>query len=159
MGLCLLIQALGLNQQARTTWWVPTWCCLESNFNKFLKTPLSFKSLEEIARVFYHRVQFNSFQSLSSIRLFVIPWTPTCQTSLSITNSQSLLTFMAIKSVMSSNHLILFSSCPQSFPGSFPMSQFFASGGQSIVASASLSVLPMNIQDWFPLGWTGWISL
>ena len=72
MGLCLLIQALGLNQQARTTWWVPTWCCLESNFNKFLKT-LSFKSLEEIARVFYHRVQFNSFQSLSSIRLFVYP--------------------------------------------------------------------------------------
>ena len=49
-------------------------------------------------------------------------------------------------------------SCLQSFPGSgyFPMSQFFTSGGQSIRASAS--VLPMNIQDWFPLGWTGWIS-
>ena len=49
----------------------------------------------------------------------------------------------------------------QSFPasGSFPMSQFFTSGGQSIGASASASVLPMNIQDWFPLGWTGWISL
>ena len=49
----------------------------------------------------------------------------------------------------------------QSFPasGSFQMSQFFASGGQSIGASASASVLPMNIQDWFPLGWTGWISL
>ena len=43
--------------------------------------------------------------------------------------------------------------------GSFPMSQFFASGGQSIGASASTSVLPLNIQDWFPLGWTGWISL
>ena len=54
-----------------------------------------------------------------------------------------------------------FSSCPQSFPASgyFPMSQFFASGGQSIRASASTSVLPVNIQDWFPLGWTGWISL
>ena len=53
------------------------------------------------------------------------------------------------------------SSCLQSFPasGSFPMSQFFASGGQSIGVSASASVLPMNIQDWFPLGWTGWISL
>ena len=52
-------------------------------------------------------------------------------------------------------------SCIQSFPasGSFPMSQFFASGGQSIGVSASASVLPMNIQDWFPLGWTGWISL
>ena len=54
-----------------------------------------------------------------------------------------------------------FSSCPQSLPasGSFPMSQFFTSGGQSIGASASASVLPMNIQDWFPLGLTGWISL
>ena len=54
-----------------------------------------------------------------------------------------------------------FSSCPQSVPasGSFPMSQLFASGGQSIGASASASVLPMNIQDWSPLGWTGWISL
>ena len=52
-------------------------------------------------------------------------------------------------------------SCLQSFPasGSFQMSQFFASGGQSIGVSASASVLPMNIQDWFPLGWTGWISL
>ena len=54
-----------------------------------------------------------------------------------------------------------FSSCLQSFPasGSFPMSQFFISGGQSIGASASASFLPMNIQDWFPLGLTGWISL
>ena len=51
-------------------------------------------------------------------------------------------------------------SCLQSFPasGSFPMSQCFASGGQSIRASASASVLPMSIQDWLPLGWTGWIS-
>ena len=57
--------------------------------------------------------------------------------------------------------VILFSSCLQSFPasGSFPMCQFFASGGQSIGVSASTSVLPMNIQDWFPLGWTGCISL
>ena len=57
--------------------------------------------------------------------------------------------------------VIPFSSCLQSFPASrfFPMSQFFASCGQSIGVSASASVLPMNIQDWFPLGWTGWISL
>ena len=54
-----------------------------------------------------------------------------------------------------------FSSCPQSFPasGSFPMSQLFASDGQSTGVSASISVLPMNTQDWSPLGWTGWISL
>ena len=54
-----------------------------------------------------------------------------------------------------SSSVIPFSSCLQSFPasGSFPMSQFFTSGGQSVVVSASASVLPMNIQDWFPLGW------
>ena len=60
-----------------------------------------------------------------------------------------------------SSSVIPFSSCLRSFPasGSFPMCQFFASGGQSIGVSASASVLAMNIQDWFPLGWTGWISL
>ena len=58
-----------------------------------------------------------------------------------------------------SSSVVLF--CLQSFPasGSFPMSQLFASGGQSIGVSAPASVLPMNIQDWFPLGWTSWISL
>ena len=60
-----------------------------------------------------------------------------------------------------SSSVIPFFSCPQSFPasGSFQMSQLFASGGQSIGVSASTSVLPMNIQDWSPLEWTGWISL
>ena len=60
-----------------------------------------------------------------------------------------------------SSSLVPFSSFPQSLPASesFPMSQLFARGGQSIGVSASASVLPMNIQDWSPLGWTGWISL
>ena len=60
-----------------------------------------------------------------------------------------------------SSSIIPFSSCPRSFPasGSFQMSQLFTSGGQSFGVSASASVLPMNIQDWFPFGWTGWISL
>jgi len=60
-----------------------------------------------------------------------------------------------------SSSVVPFSSCPQSFPasGSFQMHQFFASGGQIIGVSASTSVLPMNTQDWSPLGWTGWISL
>ena len=60
-----------------------------------------------------------------------------------------------------SSSVIPFSSCLQYFSasGSFPMSQFFTSGGQSIGVSASASVLPKNIQGWFPLGWTGWISL
>ena len=86
-----------------------------------------------------------------------------CSTTGFITNSWSLLKLTSIESVMPSNHLILvvpFSGL-QSFPapGSFPMSQFFASGGQNIGVSASASVLPMNIQDWFPLGLTGLISL
>ena len=60
-----------------------------------------------------------------------------------------------------SSSVIPFSSCPQPFPasGSFPMSQLFVSGGQSIGVSASTSVLPMNTQDWSSLGWTGWITL
>ena len=92
-----------------------------------------------------------SVQSLSHIGLFVTPWTAACQASLSITNSRSLLKLMSIGSVMPSNHLILcvpFSSCLHSFTasGSFPVSQLFSSGGQSIRASASASVLLMNIQ-------------
>ena len=60
-----------------------------------------------------------------------------------------------------SSSVVLFSSHLEPFPasGSFPVSQFFSSGGQRIGVSASVSVLPMKIQDWFPLGWTGWISL
>ena len=107
----------------------------------------------------------SSVQSLSRVWLFVTPYTAARQASLSITNSWSLLKFMSIKLVMPSNHLILccplLSSYLQSFPasGSFPMSPFFASGSQSIGASPSASVLPMNIQKWFPLGLTDWMVL
>ena len=98
--------------------------------------------------------------SLSSVWLLATPWTAACQASLFITNSWSLLKLMSIGRWCHptiSSSVVPF-SCLQSFPasGSFPVSQFFASGGQSIGASAS--VLPVNIQDWFPLGWTGWIS-
>ena len=92
------------------------------------------------------------------------PWTAARHASLFITNSWSLLELMSIESVMPSNHLILcspFSFCLQSFSasGSFPVSLFFASGGQSIGVSASAMVFPMNMQDWLPFGLTGWISL
>ena len=106
-------------------------------------------------------VQFNSVQSLSHVLLFE---TAAQQASLSITNSQSLLKLMCIESVMpSKKHLML---CrPLLFLSSifpsirvFPVSQFFASGGQRFGTSASASVLPMNIQDWFPLGLTSLIS-
>ena len=87
-------------------------------------------------------VYLSSVQWLSWVRLLEAPWTAAHQSSLSITNSWSLLRLMSIELVMPSNHLILchpFSSCLQSFPasGSFSMSQFFASSGQSVGASAS----------------------
>ena len=111
-----------------------------------------------------HVLDLSPVQLLSRVQLFATPWTATYQVSLSITTFQSLLKLMSITSTMPSNHLILcqhVSFCLQSVPasGSFQMSQFFPAGGQSTRVSASTSVLPMNIQDWFPLGWTGWISL
>ena len=111
----------------------------------------------------FSSIQFSSFQLLSHVWLFAIPWTIACQASLSNTNSRSLLKLMSIKSVMPSSLLIF--CCPLILLTSILpsirvfSSQFFASGGQSIAASASASVLPMNIQNWFPLGFTGWISL
>ena len=92
------------------------------------------------------------------------PWTAAHQASLSITSSQSLLKLMSIELVMLSNHFIL--CCPLLLLPSifvsirvFSKSQSFAAGGQSFRVLASASVLPMNIQDWFPLGWIGLISL
>ena len=110
----------------------------------------------------YHNC-FGSVQWLSHTRLFATPWTAARPASLSITNTQSLLKLMSIESVMSSNHFILCRPLfllPSIFPSIriFSKSQFFTSGGQSIGASASASVLPVNIQDRFPLGWTDWIS-
>ena len=107
---------------------------------------------------------FSSVQSLSYVRLFATPWTAARQASLSITNSgtysNSCLSCQWCHSTISFS-VVPFSSCLRSFPasGSFPMSQLFASGGQSVGVSASASVLPVNIQDRFPLGLTGWISL
>ena len=102
-------------------------------------------------------------QSLNHVPLFTTPWTAAYQAFLSFTISQSVLKFMSFESVMPtiSSSVIPFSSCLQSFPasGSFTVSWLFTSDGQSIGASASASVLPMNIQSWFPLGLTGFISL
>ena len=118
------------------------------------------KSQTQLSNFYYI---YQEVQSLSCVQLFVTPWTAALQASLSITNSYSLLKLMSFKSVMPSNHLILCLpfSWIQSFPASrsFPMSQFVASGGQSIGVSASASVLPMNIQDWFALWLIGWMSL
>ena len=110
----------------------------------------------------YVFIFLSSFTQLCS--LFATPWTAACQASLSITNSgvypNSCPLSRWCHPTMSSS-VVPFFSCLQSLPasGSFQMSQFFTSGGQSIGVSASTSVLPMNTQDWSPLGWTGWISL
>ena len=106
----------------------------------------------------------SSVQLLSRVRLFGIPWIAAHQASLSITNSQSSPKLMSIESMMPSNHLILChppSPLPSIFPSIrvFSNELLFTSGGQSIGVSASKSVLPINTQDWSPLGWTGWISL
>ena len=107
---------------------------------------------------------FSSVQSLSHVRLFVTPWIAVRQASRSITNpgvhsnscpsSQWCHPTIASSVVPVSSHL-------QSFPvsGSFSMRQFLTSGGQNIGVSASASVLPMNIKDWYPSRCTGWISL
>ena len=110
---------------------------------------------------------FCEFQFSSVARLcliFATPWTAACQASLSITNSQSLPKLMSIKSVMPSNHLILY--CPLLLPPSI-FSSIRVSSNESVLCirwpstriSASMSIFPMNTQDWSPLGWTGWISL
>ena len=101
-------------------------------------------------------------QLLSHVQLFGAPWTAACQASLSFTNSWNLfnpLSWWCHPTI--SSFVAPFFSCLRSFSasGSFPMSWLFISGGQSTGASASASVLPMNIQDWFPLGLTGLISL
>ena len=118
-----------------------------------------------------HIFQFSSVQSLSRVQLFETPCTAARQASLSITSSQSLLRFLSIESVMSSNHHIL---CHLLLlpPSIFPSIRVFSnksvlhirwpkywSFSFSFSFSFQISVLPMNIQDWFPLEWTAWISL
>ena len=108
-----------------------------------------------------HSTHFVVVQPLSCVQFFATPWTATHQASLSFTISRSLLRFMSIESVMPSNissSAIPFSSClhPFSASGSFLMTRVFVSDAQSSGASALASVLPKNIQDWFPFGWIIW---
>ena len=106
----------------------------------------------------------SSVQLLSRVQLFATPWTAACQASLSITNSRSLPKYMSIASVMPSNHVLLCHPLVL-LPSIFPSIRVFSNesvlciSGQSMGVSASASVLPMNSQDWFPLGLTGLISL
>ena len=110
--------------------------------------------------IFY---SISSVQSFSHIQLFGTPWTVVRQASLSITNSQSLLKLMSIESLMPCNNLIL---CrPLLLPSILSRIRVFSNESVLFIrwpkywSSASASVLPKNIQDWFPLGWPAWISL
>ena len=109
-------------------------------------------------------VQCSSVQSLRCVRFFETTWTqharPPCPSQTPRVYSNSCPSSRWYHPAISSS-VVPFSSCPQSLPasGSFPMSQLFAWGGQNIGVSASASVLPMNTQDWFPLRWSGCISL
>ena len=103
-------------------------------------------------------------QLLSCVRLFLTPWAAACQAPCPLLSPRACsnscpLSQWCHPTILSS--VTSFSSCPQSFPasGSFPVSWLFASGGQNIGASASASVLPMNVQGWFPLGLNDLISL
>ena len=106
--------------------------------------------------------QFSSVQSLSRVWLFSTPWIAARQASLSITSSQSLLKLMSIESVMPSNHLIL---CHPLLllPSVFPSIRVFSKESVLCIRWPKYwsfsSVLPVNTQDWYPLEWTGWISL
>ena len=106
--------------------------------------------------------QFISVQSLSHVRLFAVSWTAARQASLSITNSWSLLKFMSIEFVIPPNHLIL---CrPLLLPSAFPSIRVFFNESFLRVRwpkywNFSFNISPSNVQDWFPLVWTGWISL
>ena len=134
-----------------------TFSFLKQTF-KAVNTPMKTAYISKIS------VQFSSVQSLSHVRLFVTPWLqhtrlPCLYPTPGVYSNSCPLSRWCHPTISSS--VVVFSSCLQSFPASesFQMSQLFTSGGQSTRVSPSASVLPMNIQDWFPLGWTGWIAL
>ena len=125
--------------------------------------PWLLKTLQYLGSVWKH-LQFSSVRLLSHVWLFATPWTAARQASLSsptprVHPNPCPLSCWCLPTISSS--VGPFSSCLQSFPASrcFPMSPLLASVGQSIGVSAATSVLPVNTQDWSPLGWTGWISL
>ena len=142
------------------------WYTLSTNWKIKTKDNLNRhrKNLWQNSAPIHDSVQFGSVQSLSGVRLFVTPWIAARQASLSITSSRSSPKLMSIESVMPSSHLILYrpllllSQIPSNIRV-FSNESTLHIGDQHIGVSASASVLPMNTQDWSPLGWTGWISL
>ena len=152
-----------------TYFWPCLFFCLESTLPSLSSVPVKSLFFPDSTKQawplhFLWIPTISSVQLLSYVQLFATPGTAACQASLSITNFWNLLKLMTIGSVMSSNHLTL---CCQLLllPSIFPSIRVFSKESvlyikwPNIGAPASASVLPMNIQDWFPFGWTGWISL
>ena len=153
----------GLWQQAHqphTVTWSPV--LLSLPFGYLWNHPFTSSSCHQCNSDHHSVSQFSSVaQSCPTLRPHELQHTrPPCPLPTPRVYSNSCLSSRWCHPAISSS-VIPFSSCPQSLPasGSFPKSQLFTSGGQSIGVSASASILPMNTQDWSPLGWTGWISL
>ena len=155
------------------------WDCYESDMMEWLVLPLFFFSCKHLGSLSLKRRLWPksdsptchtkhvwkalSVQSLSHVQLFATPWMharPPCPSPTPGVHPNPCPSSRWCHPTFSSS-VVCSSSCRQSFPalGSFPVSQLFASGGQSIGVSGSTSVLPMNTQYWSPLRWTGWISL
>ena len=136
----------------------------EPRIRKYLKRIKHLNSTQNISYFCGYLLKILVIHQFSCVQLFATPWTRAhqdpCPSSTPGVYSNSCPLSRWCHPTISSS-VVPFSSCLQSFPAkvSFPMSQFFISGGQSIEVSVSASVLPMNIQDWFPLRLTCWISL
>jgi len=153
-------EGMGLDAMISVFWMLSFKQAFSLSSFTLIKRLFSSSSLSAIRVVFY--LQFSSVAQ--SCLDSVIPWTAARQASRPSPTPGAYSNSCPLRQWYHptiSSSVVPFSSHPQSFPasGSFPMSLFFASGGQSTGVWASASVLPTNIQDWFPLGWTGWISL
>ena len=157
IDICLFL--LLENSRPLSLSWEPWTPFSSSGTPDFLSTCLGIDFLNIKLKNFLP-IKFSSVELPSHVWLFATPWTrPPCPSSTPGVYKHSCPLSQWCPPTISSS-VVPFSSCLQFSPasGSFQKSQFLVSGGQSIGVSASASVLPMNIQDWFPLGWIGWIS-
>ena len=133
-----------------------------SRINIILKHLERREKQKQVSWAYSFKCKFNSVQYLNCVQLCVTPWTVACQASLSITNSRVYSNLCPLSRWC---HPTISSCCPLLLPSIFPNIRVFSNESAlcirwpNYIVSDSASVLPMNIQDWFPLGWTGWISL
>jgi len=163
--ICFFICTFSARNLMIQKWWLKNWMDTHTFFLPRWRLLLQlFKYTTSYVSKIPPPIQFSSVQSFSHVWLFVTPWharhaRPPCPSLTPRIYSNSCPLSQWCHLTISSS--VIPFSCLQSFPasGSFQMNQFFASGGQSTGISALASILPMNTQDWSPLGWTGWISL